>query len=732
MKTPVQKDRWSRRMDRKDEKVLVLDIDGTLTNSEKQITPATKAGIQNIMKLGHKVILASGRPTPGMRRYEKELELENYGGYLLSFNGGRIVESRTGEVVYQRTLPLTIIRSLYEFVKENHCGLITYLGDQVISAFEPDEYIELESRINGMPIRVVDDFVGFVDFDINKCLVTAPPEAAPELEKQLREQYQGIASVYRSEAFFIEIMPENVDKAASLDRMLESLGLTKDNAICCGDGFNDISMIRYAGVGVAMGNAKQEVKEAADYITASNDEDGLVEVIDKFILKKKLVIPEKAAQVLKVLHAAGYEAYVVGGCVRDSLLGRDPQDWDITTSARPEQVKALFKRTIDTGIQHGTVTVMLDKEGFEVTTYRIDGKYEDGRHPTEVIFTPSLEEDLKRRDFTINAMAYNDEEGLVDLFGGLKDIDRKVIRCVGNAKARFGEDALRILRAIRFSAQLGYKIEEETREGIRILAPTLEKISAERIRTELVKLLVSDHPDYIRIAYETGVTKIILPEFDTCMETPQNHPHHCYSVGEHILVSLTQVPADKDLRLTMLFHDIGKPRVLTVGEDGLTHFYGHQDVSEKMAKEIMLRLKFDNDTIASVCRLVKFHDYGNECKPTMKIVRRAVNKIGTAGFPALFDVKYGDMMAQSTYLRQEKQENLEAWKDLYRQVMESGQCVSLKMLAITGNDLIRLGMKPGREMGELLAELLDQVLEEPELNTKEYLTEQAISRINRS
>ena len=270
-------------MERLEEKVLVLDIDGTLTNSEKQITPATKEGIQAILKRGHKVILASGRPTPGMRRYEKELELEKYGGYLLSFNGARIVECRSGDIVYQRLLSLSILPSLYKFAKDHGCGLITYLGDTVISAFEPDEYVKLEARINGLPIRVVDNFLEFVDFDVNKCLMTAPPEVALDYELELRENYRGIASVYRSEAFFIEIMPENVDKASSLDKMLESLGMTRENAICCGDGFNDVSMIKYAGIGVAMGNAKPEVKEVADYMTATNDEDGVVEVIEKFI-----------------------------------------------------------------------------------------------------------------------------------------------------------------------------------------------------------------------------------------------------------------------------------------------------------------------------------------------------------------------------------------------------------------------------------------------------------------
>lgn len=267
-------------------KVLVLDIDGTLTNSKKEITPATKQAIQGIMEQGHKVILASGRPTPGMRRYEDELELKKYGGYLLSFNGGRIVECSTGEIVYQRIISSAIATELYDFAKENGCGLITYEKEDIISAFEPDEYVQLESRINGMNIRVVENFTEYVNFDVNKFLLTAPVEIAPELEKLLQEKYQDTMSIYRSEPFFIEVMPMNVDKASSLDGMLETIGRIKENVICCGDGFNDISMMKYAGVGVAMGNAQPAVKEAADYITATNDEDGLVEVIEKFILSE--------------------------------------------------------------------------------------------------------------------------------------------------------------------------------------------------------------------------------------------------------------------------------------------------------------------------------------------------------------------------------------------------------------------------------------------------------------
>lgn len=439
----------------------------------------------------------------------------------------------------------------------------------------------------------------------------------------------------------------------------------------------------------------------------------------------KIEIPEQAKFIIETIREAGFEAYVVGGCVRDSLMGRVPEDWDITTSAEPEQVKALFRRTIDTGIQHGTVTIMLDRQGFEVTTYRVDGKYEDNRHPKEVTFTPSLEEDLKRRDFTINAMAYSEEDGLVDLFGGLEDMKKKRICCVGDAEERFGEDALRMMRAVRFSAQLGYCIEEKTQEAIRKLVPALCHISAERIQVELVKLLVSDHPDYLRIAYDTGITNMILPEFDVLMETPQNHPHHCYSVGEHTLHSLLEVEPDKCLRLAMLLHDIGKPATLTVGEDGITHFHGHPEVSEEMAGKILRRLRFDNDTIRKVTRLVQYHDYGNDLEPTPRIVRRAVNKIGEDIFPGFLKIKRADILAQSLYLREEKLDNIRKWGDLYQEIRESGQCVSLKDLAITGDDLIAAGRAPGRELGSILNALLELVLEHPEYNTRDVLLKEA-------
>ncbi len=445
-------------------------------------------------------------------------------------------------------------------------------------------------------------------------------------------------------------------------------------------------------------------------------------------LSMRIELPEKVRQIINCITEAGYEAYAVGGCIRDSILGRVPDDWDITTSATPLEVKQLFRRTIDTGIQHGTVTVMLDKEGFEVTTYRIDGKYEDGRHPEEVTFTPNLEEDLKRRDFTINAMAYNEQDGLVDLFGGIGDIQAGIIRCVGDPRARFHEDALRIMRAIRFAAQLGYEIDTETKQAIKELAPNLKKISAERIQVELTKLVVSAHPEAMRTVYETGVAHVIMPEFSAIMETQQNHPHHSYNVGEHTIRAMQQVEGRKELRLAMLFHDMGKPLCLTTDEQGITHFYGHAQHSAEIARKILRRLRFDNDTTHTVCRLVQYHDYGNSVNPDRRIVRRAMNKIGEDLFPLLFKVKRADIMAQSETFREEKLKRLAKWQELYAQILQREECVSLKTLAVTGSDLIALGMKPGKELGDTLLELLELVLDQPECNTKEYLSQVILQR----
>lgn len=438
----------------------------------------------------------------------------------------------------------------------------------------------------------------------------------------------------------------------------------------------------------------------------------------------KIELPKNVKFIIDTLESAGYEAYAVGGCVRDSILGRTPNDWDITTSAKPLETKALFKKTFDTGIKHGTISVLLGKEIYEVTTYRIDGEYEDARHPKEVTFTAELKEDLLRRDFTINAMAYNPTVGIVDMYGGVEDLKNHVIRCVGVPHDRFSEDALRIMRAVRFAAQLDYTIEENTQKAIRELAGTLSKISAERIQVELVKLLTSDHPEFLKLAWELGITKVILPEFDRAMESEQNNPNHAYSVGEHTLIVMQSLPPDKVMRLAGLFHDIGKMDTKTTDENGVDHFYGHPEVGAKIAAGVFNRLKFDNDTKTKVCKLVESHDWFIGAVPSH--IRRYVNRIGEEFFPMIFDFNKADIMAQSFYNREEKLEDLEALKQAYLKVKESGDCVNIKDLAVTGSDVIKAGVSAGPQVGAILKALLEEVLDDPSKNNKEYL----LSRID--
>ena len=436
-----------------------------------------------------------------------------------------------------------------------------------------------------------------------------------------------------------------------------------------------------------------------------------------------ITMPQDVCEIIDTIENAGYEAYAVGGCIRDSILFREPKDWDITTSAKPDEVKALFKRTIDTGIQHGTVTIILGNCGYEVTTYRIDGEYLDGRHPKEVVFSASLAEDLRRRDFTMNALAYHPKRGLVDLFDGIGDMQKGVIRCVGVANERFSEDALRIMRAIRFAGELGYEIEEQTRAAMTLLAENLQKISAERIQVELNKLLISAHPELIRTAYETGILKVILPHLDTAFHTTQNNPHHCYTVGEHSLKATIHVRADKVLRLAALFHDIGKICTKTKDENGIDHFHGHAAVSRKMTKEILKQLKYDNDTTNSVLTLIEYHDYELSLKP--EGMRKDISKIGSAYFPMLFELKEADVYGQSDYQREQKLDKLAKAKALYQEIMEKGEPLTIKELDVTGYDLIEMGIPKGKELGAKLQYLLDCVLENPDLNHKDILLELA-------
>ncbi|TCT13945.1 tRNA nucleotidyltransferase (CCA-adding enzyme) [Natranaerovirga pectinivora] len=442
----------------------------------------------------------------------------------------------------------------------------------------------------------------------------------------------------------------------------------------------------------------------------------------------KINLPNEVISIIDQLQESGYSAHVVGGCVRDSLLGRKPEDWDITTSAKPEEVKKLFQKTIDTGLQHGTVTILIDNKSYEVTTYRIDGKYLDNRRPESVEYTQDLIEDLKRRDFTINAMAYNNEDGLVDVFDGIKDLKEGIIKCVGNPIERFNEDALRMLRAIRFAAQLSFKIEQNTEIAIKKLSRNINNISAERILVELTKLLISNNPQLIKKLYELNLLENIIPEFLPCFETEQENPHHMYNVGDHTLKTLGYIEGDAILRWTMLFHDIGKPAKKTTDKKGIAHFYGHAEESSILAERILKRLKADNKTITTVKRLIIHHDY--RYKVSSKTVRKAIFKVGEDIFPLLLKVQKADVMAQSEYMKEEKLLTIEKINEIYKKIIEENQCVSIKQLEITGKDIIALGINEGKHIGETLNFLINVVLEDPEKNNTFTLLELAKKKLN--
>lgn len=444
----------------------------------------------------------------------------------------------------------------------------------------------------------------------------------------------------------------------------------------------------------------------------------------------KIVMPDDVRFIIENLNNSGYEAYAVGGCVRDSILGRTPNDWDITTSATPYQVKQVFRRTVDTGIKHGTVTVLLKNNGYEVTTYRVDGEYTDHRRPDEVSFTSELSEDLLRRDFTINAMAYNENDGLVDLYGGLEDLENHIIRCVGVADERFDEDALRIMRAVRFAAQLGFEIENETRDAMRKHVPELKQVSAERIETELTKLLISPHPEKILDMYELGITAEVLPEFDEMISTEQNSKYHIYDVGRHTIEVMKNVSSDKVMRYSALLHDSGKPKCKTTDESGADHFYGHNVVSEKIAEKVLRRLKMDNDTIRDVKKVVYWHDFGLKGNVSKRAVRKMLSSMGEEYFDRFAEIKRADILGQSDYNRESSIETLELIKKYHDEIMEEGNALSIGDLAVKGKDLIELGIKPGPEMGAILKGMLEKVLDAPEYNTREKLLEYATARMN--
>lgn len=447
-------------------------------------------------------------------------------------------------------------------------------------------------------------------------------------------------------------------------------------------------------------------------------------------MKFHIEIPLPVQFIIQELEKCGYEAYMVGGCVRDSILGRIPHDYDICTSATPDEIIVAFpnQEIIPTGLQHGTVTILINREPYEVTTYRIDGKYTDNRRPDNVEFTNSLTEDLRRRDFTINAMAYNSTCGLVDPFGGIKDIENSVIRCVGSAHDRINEDALRILRAIRLAAQLDFGIAEETDEEIHKSFGLLENISIERVISEFTKIVSSDS-FYIKLMLYNDVFSLFIPELKYMIGFKQYNPYHSYDVFEHTVHALENCESqDMIVRLAVFFHDFGKPHSYQEGEDGIRHFKGHGRVSADMTDIIMRKLRFDNNTREKVVELVYYHDAS--FAKGKKYVKRWLNKIGEIQFRRLLAVRKSDIMGQSNKYEQERLNELLLIDSLIDDVISGQDCFTVKDLSVGGKDLISIGYRPGCQIGKTLNQLLELVINEEVENKKDELLELAKRWLN--
>ncbi len=435
-------------------------------------------------------------------------------------------------------------------------------------------------------------------------------------------------------------------------------------------------------------------------------------------------LPQQAQQAIEMLNNAGYEAWVVGGSVRNSLMGLKVSDMDITTNALPQQTAKVFENfhIVETGLKHGTITVMIDHTPLEITTYRTETGYSDNRHPDRVEFTTSLKDDCARRDFTINAICYNPQQGLVDFYGGVDDINNKIIRCVGNADERFREDGLRIMRRLRFASVLGFKIEENTKSAIFNNKDLLKNISVERIYTELAKLLCGKNIKHILMEY-TDVLAVIIPEIIPLKGFDQKNHHHIYDVLEHTAVAVESCPPVPQLRLAALLHDFGKPSTFTIDENGVGHFYGHGEASYQISKNILKRLKVSNDDYNLISRLVKYHD--TFIQPEEKAVRRALNKHGAEFVKMLLKLKRADNAGQNLkdYNRKAEYDNLEKIIDA---VIRQQQCFSLKQLAVNGNDLAGIGITPSPLTGRILKRLLDMVIEGEIANDKQLLLEKAV------
>lgn len=434
----------------------------------------------------------------------------------------------------------------------------------------------------------------------------------------------------------------------------------------------------------------------------------------------KIKIPEYALIAMKELQKNGFDSFVVGGCVRDSLMGKTAHDWDMTTSAEPEETLRVFRnfRTIPTGIKHGTVTVLIDKQPLEITTFRIDGDYKDNRRPDSVRFTRNIENDLSRRDFTVNAIAYNEKSGIVDLFGGIEDIKNKIIRSVGDPDRRFNEDALRIMRALRFSATLGFEIEEKTAESIKRNKHLLKNIASERIRVELEKLLLGDYSQKILLDFSDVIFEII-PELKSTQNTSQNCPYHIYNVYEHIVKSVALSEKNKYIRLAMLLHDIAKPDVKTTDKNGQDHFKGHAPLGSDIAYNILKRLRFDNKTVNLVTKLILHHDDRLYNSP-QNIKKHASQH----GFPFLYlldRVSRADILAQNPEMS-DRLFVCDKYISELKNLEKETPCLKISDLKIDGNDLIKLGFS-GKEIGQKLEFLLDKVIKNEVENKKEKLIE---------
>ena len=435
-------------------------------------------------------------------------------------------------------------------------------------------------------------------------------------------------------------------------------------------------------------------------------------------------MPAQVREIIKRLQQNGYQAYAVGGCIRDSLRGKTPQDWDIATNALPAQVVRCFSayRLVQNGIAHGTIGVVLGRAVYEITTYRVDGAYSDNRHPDKVAYTGALEKDLARRDFTINAMAYGEKEGIIDCFGGRADLEKRRIRCVGDAQKRFEEDALRMLRALRFASVLSFSIEAKTAQAIHLKKALLTRVSAQRCAKEIRMLLLGENAGAVLRQFG-DVLAVCIPELTPMFHFDQNTPYHNRSLWEHAAAAVQAVAAQEDLRLAMLFHDIGKPAVQTTDAQGVSHYHGHPAVSAKMAREILTRMHFSKKCIERVAILILYHDY--RCAPAQRAVRRLLQKTGADVARRLIQVRRADAAAQSDFRRTEKIRLIDAYEATLQTVLENGDCFSLQDLAVCGDDLLALGIPQGKQVGLLLNQLLNGVIEGSLPNQKDILLQKA-------